>query len=205
MTKVWTRGAMVFAATLMALAVFIHDAGAVVLFPRIARRYTTWFARAMDECVPPGTVSVFVPGLPPGGCVQANTVTQDGSLPMKFAKLTVDQRGRVALFGVGFVFGTRMRVELVLRVTKSNVSVKHLPGPGTKNVTFQDLTILCGNTTFGFVTRPNGAVAGQTTLASCLGPANSGLAGPFVNIEILDASLINVDTGKVFARPGIVR
>jgi hypothetical protein len=169
-------------------------------FPRIARGLSTWMARAMDQCSS-STVSVFTGGLPPGGCVQSNTVT-DSSLTMGFMKLRVSQRGRIVLFGEGFTLGDALRVRLVLRVTKANIAVKHLPGPGIRNVTFIDQVVDCPQSPDAFLARPNGAVAASTDLGACLAP-NTQLAHG--NIEILDVSLINVLNGKTVAIPGIRR
>lgn len=170
-------------------------------FPRVARGLNTWMARAMDECNP-AVISVTSPNLPGGGCLQANTVT-DGSLGMNYAKLRLNQRGRIGLFGTGFTLGDQLRVRLTLRVTRTGMNVKHLPGPGTnKRVTFVDTTIDCPKSPDVFSVRPNGAVAGSADLAACLVPVQGLSAG---NIEILDASLVNVMTNQIVAVPGILR
>jgi hypothetical protein len=69
-------------------------------------------------------------------------------------------------------------------------------------VTFSDLTVQCGTTPFGFVANARGTIAGSVLLSTCLG-TNSGLSTG--NIEIIDAALVNHDTNKVFAHPGILR
>ena len=186
----------------MSLSLMASSAsGQQASFPRVARGLTTWMARAMDQCNP-ATLSVVTPNLPSGGCLQTNSVT-DGTLGMKFAKLRLNQRGRIGLFGTGFTLGDALRVRLTLRVTRGGMNVKHLPGPGTnKRVTFVDTTIDCPKAPDAFSARPNGAVAGSTDLAACLTPT-TGLASG--NIEILDASLVNVATGKIVAVPGILR
>jgi len=187
----------------LGLAVLVQQVSAAQApFPRFSRFYITWFARAMDPCSPT-SVSVVTPGLPAGGCLQANAAT-DSSITMNFARLIVNRRGRLALLGVGLPFGARVKVELKLRVTKANLQVKHPPG-SNKRVTFQDITIQCPPTPFGFVAGPRGTIAQATTLANCLGTSASDLASPTSNIEVLDSALINVDTGLVFARPGVVR
>ncbi len=185
--------------------VFFGTAGfAQVQFPTIARRYSAWMVRAMDECNP-ATLSVTSPGVPTGGCFQTNVVTDD-VITMHFARLIVTARSRRAVvFGRGLQFGKRVRVQLTLRTTHKGLSVKHPPGTN-KTVTFQDTTLLCPNPTtnpFGFTVLQNGALLGIANLQNCLGTSLSGLATG--NIEITDAALINVDNGKVFARPGILR
>lgn len=172
-------------------------------FPRFSRFYITWYARAMDPCTA-STISVVNSGVPSGGCIQSNGGTTDDTITMDFARLIVNRRGRMALLGVGLPFGARVKVGLSLRVTKANLQVKHPPG-SNKRVTFEDVNIECPPTPFGFVAGPRGTIAAATTLASCLGSSLSDLANPTSNIEILDSYLINVDTNKVFARPGVVR
>jgi hypothetical protein len=168
-------------------------------FPTAARNYTAWMARAMDQCSPTTVSVVSTPGLPTTGCYQANSTT-DSVITMKYARLTVSSKtGKLALFGSGFPFGARVTTQLTLRVTKRTQATKHPPGP--KTVTFEDVTVQCPNTPFWFVARPNGSVLGSVRLSDCL--TTPGLATG--NIEILDSALINVDTGKVFARPGILR
>src|SRR5262245_32406488 len=73
-------------------------------FPTTARRYTSWMARAMDQCVPSG---ISVLGAAAGACLQANSVTDD-TITMNFARIVVNSRtGRVVLFGRGFPAGAR--------------------------------------------------------------------------------------------------
>jgi hypothetical protein len=173
-----------------------------VAFPKLANSYTTWMARAMDQCNP-AMVSVAGAGLPSGGCVQSNTATDD-VMTMNFARLIVSARtGRVLVFGRGLPYGSRTRVRLTLRVTKPGVTTKH---NGLIRVTFEDTTVDCPNATttpFGYTGRPNGVLLGSSNLADCLGSSDSGLARG--NIEILSSELVNVDTGKTYARPGIFR
>ena len=212
MKKICTRGGMIVVTTIMSLAFLVQDAGAIVAFPQVAQAYRTYFARAYDQCVPsadgPGptvTVVAQVPSVPSVACLAQNSAT-DTVLTMRYALLLVNNRGRVGLFGTGFPFGGRVKVQLNLRVTRKVTNVKHPPSANAK-VTFVDLTITCPTTAFGFPVRPSGGVVGTTTLASCLG-GNSGLAGVGgspANIEILGAQIINVDTGLPLATSGIVR
>jgi hypothetical protein len=184
----------------VSLVAVTHSATAQVApFPKMAQGINTWMVRAMDNCNPAG-VSVVTPGSPSSGCYQANGIT-DNTLGMKFAKLRVTNRGRIALFARGFTLGDVLRVRLTLRVTKVNISKLH--PPGADRVTFADTTVDCPQSPVAFSARPNGAITGYTTLDACLGP-NSGLAKG--NIEILDVSLVNaLPGGKVVAVPGILR
>jgi len=172
-------------------------------FPTSARRYAAWMARAMDECSA-GTVSVASgQGLPTTGCAQTN-VTTDPGITMKLARLNIAKlTGKVTLFGRGFVFGNRVTTQLTLRVTKQDQTTN--PPPGTNPVTFQDVTIQCPNAPFWFVARQSGAIAGSIKLEDCLTQSGMPTGLATGNIEVLSAELVNVDTGLVFARPGIVR
>jgi hypothetical protein len=184
------------------VAVTYSATAQVVPFPKMAQGINTWMVRAMDNCNPAG-VSVVTTGSPSSGCYQANGGTTDDTLGMKFAKLRVTNRGRIALFARGFTLGDVLRVRLTLRVTKVNISKLH--PPVADRVTFADTTVDCPAPASGaaFSARPNGSITGYTTLDACLGP-NSGLAKG--NIEILDVSLVNaLPGGKVVAVPGIFR
>ena len=169
-------------------------------FPTSARGYAAWMARAFDECNP-ATVSVVGANLPAAGCVAAST---DNSMTMTFARLIVSARtGSVLVYGRGMPSGARVRVNLTLRTTRHNLLTKH--PSGVNSVTFQDTVASCPNPStspFGYTVRPNGALLGVSKLNSCLGP-NSGLA--MGNVEIIDAALVNIDSGKTFAHPGLVR
>jgi len=198
MKKVSMNPASVCAVILMSVAV---PASGQVVFPNSAHKYTATFARAMDECNPT-TLSVSAPAFLPGtGCLQTNSVTQDNTLAWNYARVVIQDTGRISLIGRGFPFGARVFLELTLRVTRSGVSTNM----GLQSVTFPNVTVDCANTPVGFVANWNtGAISGHTTLADCLG-SNSGLAGPNVNIEVISAALLNGDNGdKVFAVPGNV-
>lgn len=170
-------------------------------FPTLARGVSVWMARAMDQC-DPATLSVFGSGLPSGGCLQANTVT-NSTLTMNFAKVRITQRGRISLYGTGFTLGDVLRVRLTLRVTKAGQIVKHLPGPGTnKSVTFVDQVVDCPQDPDAFTVRPNGAVAQSTDLGACLAP-NGALANG--NIEILNVELVEATSGATVGQTGMVR
>jgi hypothetical protein len=182
-------------------AVSGSPASAQVQFPTLARNYSTWMARAMDQCTPSG-LTVLSPGLPGSGCVGANTVT-DNQMTMTWARLVVSGKtGKVKVFGRGLIPGSRVKVQLALRVTKGGVLTKHPPSTNQK-VTFQDVVILCAQTPFGFVVNSSGVLAGSADLATCLAP-HTGLATG--NIEIVEAGLVNHDNSdRLFARSGILR
>jgi hypothetical protein len=185
---------------LLSLVVATHTAVAQQAnFPRLARGFSSWLARAMDQCAAP-TLSVVNPSGAGVACPQANSVT-DSTLSMRFAKMRVTARGRVGLFATGFTLGDALRIRLTLRVTQIAGQVKHPPG-SNKRVTFPDLTIDCPKAPDAFLARPNGAVVGRTDFGACLAPSSNLQNG---NIEILDAELINVNNGKTVAIPGVLR
>ncbi len=219
MTQRTLGGIGVTAAGLIGVLVALQPAHAVtfVAFPTKALNYTTWMARAMEKCSP-ASVSVVSPAapndVPSSGCVQSNGTTTDNSVSpgatMNFAKLavkkTVNHLGRITLFGRGFDGGQRMKVQLVMRVTKQGVQTKH-PPIAKNNVTFEDFTVQCGNSpsTGCFTANINGAVSGSMSLRDCLTQNSqepAGLANG--NIQILDSALVNCDTGKIIATPGIL-
>jgi len=183
-------------------AVNVAEAQTIPAFPTIARKYTVWLARAMDKCT---LNQLTVVGGSVQGCVAENTDT-DNTVPMSFARLTVTPRsGRVTVFGRGLTFGNRVQVQLTIRVTQVGLQTKHPPGNNT-NVTYQDHLVTCpppATNPFGFPVRSNGVILGVSNLVDCLGMSSAALATG--NIEIVDAALINLDTGKAFARPGIER
>ncbi len=202
------RGFVATAISLAALTATVQSAFALTQPPpRIARDYTVWLTRAMDQCVltndgPGPTVSVVgQAGVPSAGCLQQNSVT-DNTIGLNFGRLTVSQRGRVGLFAAGLTAGDQVAVQLTLRVTRQVPHSKHPPG-SNKSVTFTDTLVTCP----AFAARPNGALAAATDLATCLGPAASGLAAQTgsTNIEILDAAVINAISGKAIGVPGVVR
>jgi hypothetical protein len=202
MHRGWTASGLVAVTALIAMGTLVSAASAVVEFPRKASYYRIWFVRAMDECTAANAVDVRgpFPNLPATGCLQANTETDD-AVPMGFARLLITHTGKIAILGGGFPFGVRLGLALTLRVTRRVAEVRH-PAGSNKRVTFEDVTIQCGNTPFGFRPSPAGRLAGVTTLSACLGSSLSDLA--VGNIEVVNASLINLDTGKVFATAGVV-
>jgi len=183
-------------------ALALHPALAqTVPFPTIARSYLTWMARAMDECNPATTTVLGNPNVPSSGCLQANSTTDD-IMKMNFARLAINARtGRLVVFGRGFEFGSRVIVELKLRVTKQGQDTPSSP-PGGVPITFEDFTVMCPGASPWFPVNNNGVLLGRAYLSDCI--PYPGLDRG--NIEVLDSALLNPDNGnKVFARPGIRR
>lgn len=177
-------------------------ATAQVQFPTLARNYSAWMARAMDECTPAG-LTVLTPGVPGQGCIGAHLVTDD-EMTMTWARLVVSGKtGKVKVFGRGLVPGSRVKVQLSLRITKTGVFTKHPPSSNQK-VTFADFVLLCADQPFGFVVTSGGVLAGSADLATCLAP--NGPLATASNIEIVEAGLVNHDNSdRLFARSGILR
>jgi len=200
MKKTYTLGATVVAG-LMALALSAQAAPPTTAsFPTLAAGYTAWFARAMDPCdlaTSAYVVSVTSAHMPPYGCTQQNSDT-DAALTLKFARLTVTQRGKLMILGIGLPHGAQVGVQLDLRFTVAGVKTTQYTG--TKTVTFEDQTVNCP----GFTARGAGVIVGSTSLATCLGP-DSGLQNSPSNVEILGARLINLNNNKPFAEAGVVR
>jgi len=190
--------------SLLALCMMCEPTWAqTVRFPMIARSYVAWMVRAFDQCAVPNVTAISGSGLPTSGCLATN-LTSDSTITMGFARLIVSTRSRRAvLYGRGFHFGDRVRLQLTLRVSQNGVNTKSL---GKKNVTYSDITVHCPSPTsapFGFVARLNGAIVATADLATqCDTP--TGLAAG--NIEIVNAALLNIDNAnKPFAVPGVLR
>ena len=210
MTQRTLGGIGVTVAGLIGLLVAVQPAGAVVSLPSKALNYTTWLVRAMDPCSPT-TVSVAIMNSPAAGCIQSNNVTDNSVSPgatMKWARLAVrkssNHLGRIGIFGAGFYGGQRMQVQLMLRVTKPGQNTKHPPAVNT--VTYQDVVVQCGNgpITGCFTANLNGVVAGSMTLKDCLTQNSEPTGLATGNIQILDSALVNCDTHKIIATPGIL-
>jgi hypothetical protein len=129
---------------------------------------------------------------------------------MKSAKLQVRRfpgaaggEGRIKVVGKGFQPGQRILVRLTLRTTRSAISTKHPPNT-SNTVTFGDTTIDCGvGPSNCFVARSNGALVGTQTLAACLTQNSQSANLARENVQIVEASLVNCDTGNTVAVPGI--
>ncbi len=173
-----------------------------------AKRYVVTLARAMDECVPGNQVTVVNPGNV-GACFQANTDT-DSFTGLKWGFLEIAKHGndtRIRLNSRGFTPPRQaVGVQLKIRTTNSTTSS---PPPASK--TYEDLDIVCGPWTVGsscghyFLTSEFGGILGSQTLSECLAANNLSTAPASGNIELLDAALINCDTGKVIAKAGVIK
>ena len=175
----------------------IHAAFGLSALPTKAFSLRTWMVRAFDQCSPAGLTVVGAGGA--AACPAANSATDDGATAlgatMSWARLTVRKftiasQGRVRVTGRGFKGGQRVQVELTLRTTRTNQTVKHPPGTG-QVVTFVDTTIVCGNQNAGcFVARPSGAIAGSENLKDCLTQSGASPALGAQNIQIVAAGLL---------------
>ncbi len=190
------------------------SSAADIRFPTKARTYTAWMVRAFDQCIPSGTTVVGL-GLPSVGCIATVSDPLPPGAPlgatMNFAKLTLRRfpgsfggDGRIKLTGRGFQGGQRVSVRLTLRTTRSGVATLH-PPTSNSTVTFVDTTIDCGNQSANcFVARQNGAIAGSQTLKDCLVRNGEQPGLTRENLQVIDAALINCDTGLTVAVPGIL-
>ncbi len=172
-------------------------------YPSKARSYKVYMARAMDECIGP-FVTVVNPGAV-GACAQANTVTDSSITGAIKALLNITSGNsgvKMSLVGSGFTPpAQRVAVRLTLRTTNTL-------GSPSGSKTYEDVTVDCGSVAGGtcghyFPSDPSGRINGRTTLADCAAgnTLSSDLAAG--NIEFLDTALINCDSGKVIARPGL--
>jgi hypothetical protein len=177
----------------------VQSAGAQATFPKFARAYIAYMARAMDECNPTNlTVSAPV-NLPTDGCAQTNVVTDD-QLYLGYARVYLRETGRIIVVGDYFTPNpASLTLEMTLRVTRQAVPTNM----GVQTVTFPDLTVQCPT---AITSQPDGSIYGVLQLADCLGPANNGLATGTSNIEVVSVALLNALNGnEVVGRPGIVR
>lgn len=171
------------------------------LFPTVARSFSAWLVRAYDPCTP-GGLTVTTSGLPSQGCL-ATATSVDDQMTMEFAKIVISKKSaKIAVIGRGLIPGGRVKVQLTVRTTRNGISTKH--PPGTKRVTFQDTTVVCGPAPFGFIAVwPSGKLLGKIDLSECLQPYPGLATG---NIEVVDVALLNADnSNRVFARPGVMR
>ena len=106
MKRHWNRSGIIAATMLTWLAVSTHTASASN-FPKLARSYTAWMARAFDQCAP-ATVSVTTAMVPTGGCLAGHVVTSSNNM-CDFAKLTVGSTpAKIRLFAKGCKCGSRI-------------------------------------------------------------------------------------------------
>ncbi len=188
---------LVAATVLLSMGLRTQSARAQVPYAK-ASAYTVDFARAMDQCIPANSVTVVNPG-GVDACPQTNSTTDNGTAGVISAHLAV-RRGTngvsVRLSGSGFNPGGHVLLEMTLRTTSTAVSS---PAPASK--TYVDTTTSCFTP---FITvQANGRFSVHTTLGTCLSQSNLPAVLGTGNIEILDAALINTDTGDVVGVPGI--
>jgi len=197
------------AAAALLVSVALHSQAARAQTSVVAPSYKTSFVRAMDECFAMNAITVVNPGSV-DACHEMH-VTTDTPTGWTKAKLSVRASGRVGgtptlrLQGSGFKNGAPTKVGLQLTVRTTN-SV----GAPTGSKTYQDETIICGNiagTGCGhyFTPRSSGSLSASQSLSDCLTGDVLTTTLSTGNIEVLDAALINCDTGKVFAIPGVAQ
>ena len=165
-------------------------------FPVRTKNYRVPLVRAFDACTAP-TLTVTGANLPSGGCVASNTATDD-SVSMRKGKVLVKPTGKISLSGAGFTVGDALRVRLKLRVTQKMVDTNM---GSNQTVTFSDVTVDCPPAPDAFTVRLNGSVHKTIELGSCLSPTFNLARG---DIEVLAASVVNVDTSKAVGVPGVV-
>lgn len=200
------NGTLVGIAVTALLALFVTQTWAQVSVPVKAKTYNVNFARAMDECVGPG-VTIVSPGNV-GACLQANTLTDSTVAKMDTASLKIAVNAKkgptMKLKGKGIApAGTKIGLQLTLRTTNAAGSPS-----GAK--TYNDETITCGDTDGDvcehfFTVDTEGKLSGKQTLKDCLDKNDLPETLASGNIELLDAALINCDTGKDIAKAGLLQ
>jgi hypothetical protein len=199
MNKPWiVRGGIAGTLSLAFVLGLVQSAGAQAAFPKFARSYIAYMARAMDQCIATSETVTGPVNLPPDGCPQTNFFT-DNQLSMGYARVYLRETGRIIVIGDGFTPSpANVTLEMTLRVTREAVATDM----GVQTVTFPDLTVQCPLIT----SQIDGSIHAILQLADCLGPSNSALASGSSNIEVVSVALLNGANGnKVLADPGIVR
>ncbi len=201
-TLVWIVGAAL-------LALFAAQAQAQVTgVPAKAKTYNVNFARAFDECVGP-FVTVVNPGSV-GGCTATNSTTDAtvATIDSASLKIAVNAKNgpKMKLKAKG-IAPTTTKIGLVLTLRTTNAATSTPPPPAK---TYQDETIVCGETEGGtcgrfFAVDAKGKVSGNETLKDCLDKNDLPETLASGNIELLDATLINCDTGKDIAKAGLLQ
>lgn len=168
--------------------------------------YYTSLVRAMDECVGPG-VTVVNPGAVVG-CEQQN-VFNGGFLDFDAASVklyrTVD--------GIYIRMRAITEIPISLQLTFRTSNELGLPSGDSK--TYEDYTILCGDSTTGsealacpLHSKPyKGRVYLKQRLTDCLTANGLNPSLGIGNVEILDAALISCNTLPAYpgAKPGILQ
>jgi hypothetical protein len=177
----------------------LQTASAQVAFPKFARSYIAYMARAMDQCSATTLTVSAPPNLPTDGCLQTNAVTDD-QLTMGWARVYLRETGRIIVVGDWFDPNpASVQLQMTLRVTRKGVTTNM----GVQTVTFPDLTVQCPTV---IPSQPDGSIYSILQLSDCLGAGAGGLATGTSNIEVVDLALLNVSNGnEAFGNPGLLR
>lgn len=156
-----------------------------------ASTYNTKLVQAFDECTSPVTILFLVPACDPANVTTDGTAFSTGKILVKSkagssqvlsilkSSGAVDKKALAA---------KNLRTRIVMRVTRS---------AGTPKVTWEDQTLDCPI----FAVPANGNMVQKVSLANCgLGAT---LATDSSNKEIVAASIIDSDTDKPVAVPGV--
>jgi hypothetical protein len=194
--------------------------------------YKVAFVAAMAPCDPedPGTVTLHARGSAGGklellGCEEAFSDPISGdTLRIKKGQLLLKKHsGKIILNVQGLPVGQKVQLGLELKSTRQWPATWET-GLGVAAVATMPLEVICPVQTAD----DKGKVIEKTYLDQCapilggtsytvkkvdpIGPPPPGgsefkasQGGTALNIEVLDATLLDVDTGKVFARAGITR
>jgi hypothetical protein len=190
-----------------ALAVAMALQAQMVQAQTKATIYQTTFVRANDECIPMNAITVVNPG-GINACAQTNVVTSSlsGWSTARLRMTRTSNRGaNLTLRGTGFLAPaapTKVGLQLVLRTTNNQ-------GAPAGNKTYEDQTIICGTTAGSmcgtyFAAGSDGKFKlNRLLLNDCLTANNLNLTVGTGLVEVVDAALIDCDTGKQFAAPGL--
>ncbi len=175
--------------------------------PVKAKTYSINFARAFDACVGPGVTLVNPSNV--GACSQANLVTDGTVTAINTASLKIGVSASkgvsLKLKGKGIVPSVKVGLQMTLRTSNGSTA-----SPAPPNKTYNDETFVCGTTDGDtcehyFAVDTNGKLSAKQTLKDCLDRNDLPDVLASGNIEILDAKLINCDTGKVIATAGVLQ
>lgn len=184
-------------------------ADAALDYPDKAKTYSTRFVRAMDPCTSAPGITIVNPGNIKA-CAQANSTTDSAVTGMREAKLSVvsSRTGSTMKLRLRVIALEPAATSVGLRLTLRTSNTLGLPVNTVR--TYEDQTVICGEVPGGLcgnATAPSasGKVSLRQDLSECL--ADNGLSNLVGrgNVEIVDAALINCNTGKVFAVPGVLQ
>ena len=181
-----------------------------------AALYKANMVAAMEPCDPLTGVTLHIKG--PAGGKQAlagcDTVASD-TLRFAKAQLTLKKHhGKLMLNAQGLPVGKQVQIGLTLNSSREKANFWE---GNELDVTYLPLELTCPGAA-PFKADPKGKIVQSIYLNNCtpllsplaVDPITGGGGGAEektldLNIEVLDAVLIDVDTGKVFARAGIAR